>query len=160
MPSGKTIRSGESAGISTALKPTNMATLMAAFGDAKSPTLNSGTRCMSGPVFAIRVPPRLQEVIPPTIKDVKSSGQHAKNRRRKVGMRVRMTGAGREYVWGRIGTMTSVYRLSASLESCSGVVQRSRAATPTDTFVCFIEGADAERGPNGVGLETRYPAGL
>src|SRR5438552_16139504 len=39
-------------------------------------------------------------------------------------MRVRMTGAGREYVWGRIGTMTSVYRLSASLESCSGVVQR------------------------------------
>jgi len=75
-------------------------------------------------------------------------------------MRVRMTGAGREYVWGRIGTMTSVYRLSASLESCSGVVQRSRAATPTDTFVCFIEGADAERGPNGVGLETRYPAGL
>ncbi len=24
-----------------------------------------------------------------------------------------------------------------------GVVQRSRAATPTDTFVCFIEGADA-----------------
>src|SRR5438094_3152410 len=79
---------------------------------------------MSGPVFAIRVPPRLQEVIPPTIKDVKSSDQHAKNRRRKVGMRVRMTGAGREYVWGRIGTMTSVYRLSASLESCSGVVQR------------------------------------
>src|SRR2546428_14060671 len=74
---------------------------------------------MSGPVFAIRVPPRLQEVISPTIKDVKSSGQHAKNRRRKVGMRVRMTGAGREYVWGRIGTMTSVYRLSASLESCS-----------------------------------------
>src|SRR5438128_9810488 len=59
---------------------------------------------MSGPVFAIRVPPRLQEVISPTIKDVKSSGQHAKNRRCKVGMRVRMTGAGREYVWGRIGT--------------------------------------------------------
>src|SRR3989442_10146501 len=107
MPSGKTIRSGESAGISSALKTTDMATLTAAFGDAKSPTLNSGTRCMSGPVFAIRVPPRLQEVIPPTIKDVKSSGQHAKNRRRKVGMRVRMTGAGRGLVWGRIGTMTS-----------------------------------------------------
>src|SRR5213594_1698091 len=138
MPSGKTIRSGESAGISSALKTTDMATLMAAFGDAKSPTLNSGTRCMSGPVFAIPVPPRLQEVIPPTIKDVKSSGQHAKNRRRKVGMRVRMTGAGREYVWGRIGTMTSVYRFGIL-----GVVQRSRAATPTDAFVCFIEGADA-----------------
>src|SRR3989441_2931294 len=68
MPSGKTIRSGESAGISSALKTTDMATLMAAFGDAKSPTLNSGTRCMSGPVFAIRVPPRLQEVIPPYYK--------------------------------------------------------------------------------------------
>src|SRR5438876_11644029 len=98
---------------------------------------------MSGPVFAIRVPPRLQEVISPYYKDVKSSGQHAKNRRRKVGMRVRMTGAGREYVWSRIGTMTSVYRLSASLESRSGVVQRSRAATPPDTFVRFIQCADA-----------------
>src|SRR5437773_3183151 len=112
MPSGKTIRSGESAGISSALKTTDMATLMAAFGDAKSPTLNSGTRCMSGPVFAIRVPPRLQEVIPPYyIKDVKLSGQHAKNRRRKVGMRVRMTGAGREYVLPHIGCCRAVLRL-------------------------------------------------
>src|SRR5213594_3113705 len=76
---------------------------------------------MSGPVFAIRVPPRLQELISPTIKDVKSSGQHAKNRRRKVGMRVRMTGAGREYVWGRIGTMTSVQRARDSFAGCDGV---------------------------------------
>src|SRR5204862_6988488 len=109
MPSGKTIRYGESAGISSALKTTDMATLMAAFGDAKSPTLNSGTRCMSRPVFAIRVPPRLQEVISPTIKDVKSRGQHAKYRRTKVGMRARLTSQGRGSLRGRIGTMTSVY---------------------------------------------------
>src|SRR2546422_7475671 len=106
MPSGKTIRSGESAGISSALKTTDMATLMAAFGDAKSPTLNSGTRCMSGPVFAIRVPPRLQEVIPPYyIKDVKLSGQHAKNRRRKVGMRAKQPG------WGRAKVCTTGVRM-------------------------------------------------
>src|SRR5207247_804920 len=139
MPSGKTIRSGESAGISSALKTTDMATLMAAFGDAKSPTLNSGTHCMSGPVFAIRVPPRLQEVIPPyykrrkierpTRKKSSAQGRNASAHDRR-GQRV-CVGPDRDHD-ERIPPFGIL-----------GVVQRSRAATPTDTFVCFIEGADA-----------------
>src|SRR5947199_4448453 len=139
MPSGKTIRSGESAGISSALTATDMGTLMAAFEDAKSPTLNSGTRCMSGPVFAIRVPPRLQQVIPPTHKRRKierptrkkssAQGRNASAHDRR-GQRV-CVGPDRDHD-ERIPPFGIL-----------GVVQRSRTATPTDNIDCCTEGADA-----------------
>src|SRR5207247_3779867 len=143
MPSGKTIRSGESAGISSALKTNDMAQLIAAFGDAKSPTLNSGTLCMSGPVFAIRVPPRLQEVIPPYYKRRKIERPTRKKSSAQGRMRVRMTGAGREYVLSHIGCCRAVLRLERNknvgircADRARSVIDHVDLAIGTPDIVC------------------------